>query len=33
VAERITWRPDAAAQPLVIDLAQLFARIHGDRTG
>jgi Uma2 family endonuclease len=32
LAETITWRPDPAAETLVIDLAVLFARIHGDQT-
>ena len=31
LAERVTWHPEGATEPLTIELPPLFARIHGER--
>lgn len=33
LAERIEWRPEGAREPLVIDLDEYFAAVHGESTG
>ena len=32
LAESLSWQPEPAAEPLVIDLVTMFARIHGEPT-
>jgi Uma2 family endonuclease len=30
LTETLTWQPESDAPPLTIDLAEYFARVHGD---